>query len=64
MPSLESKSKESTKFKPSKENTKAKITMPEILQFELVSSALFEGDFTVKPEKHLLITEASIINGV
>ena len=73
MPSLESKSKESTKFKPSKENTTAKvqaiaqkqvhiaksrfISMPEILQFDLVPSALFEGNFTAKPEKHLLITE-------
>ena len=61
LPSFESKSKESTKFKPSKENTKAKIqaitqkqvdiaksrfiSMPEILQFDLVPSALFEGDF-------------------
>ena len=73
LPSIESKSKESTKFKPSKENTKAKIqaiaqkqvdiaksrfiSMPEILQFDLVPSALFEGNFTAKPEKHLLITE-------
>ena len=73
MPSFESKSKESTKFKPSKENTKAKIqaiaqkqvgiakslfiSMPEILQFDLVPSALFEVDFTAKLEKHLLITE-------
>ena len=31
--------------------------MPEILQFDLVPSALFEGDFTAKPEKQLLITE-------
>ena len=31
--------------------------MPEILQFDLVPSALFEGDFTAKSEKHLLITE-------
>ena len=31
--------------------------MPEILQFDLVSSTLFEGDFIAKPEKHLLITE-------
>ena len=35
--------------------------MPEILQFDLVPSALFEGDFTAKPEKHLLITELEII---
>ena len=73
LPSLESKYKESTKFKPSKENTKAKIqaiaqkqvdiaksrfiSLSEILQFDLVPSALFEGDFTAKPEKQLLITE-------
>ena len=73
LPSFESKSEESTKFKPSKKNTKAKIqaiaqkqvdisksrfiSMPEILQFDLVPSALFEGNFTAKPEKHLLITE-------
>ena len=73
LPSFESKSKESTKFKPSKENTKAKIqaiaqkqvdiaksrfiSLSEILQFDLVPSALFEGDFTAKPEKQLLITE-------
>ena len=72
LPSFESKSEESTKFKPSKKNTKAKIqaivqkqvdifksrfiSMPEILQFDLVPSALFEWDFTAKPEKHLLIT--------
>ena len=31
--------------------------MPEILQFDLRPSALFEGDFTAKPGKHLLITE-------
>ena len=31
--------------------------MPEILQFDLPPSALFEGDFTAKPGKHLLITE-------
>ena len=73
MPSFELKSKESAKFKPSKENRKAKIqaisqkqvdiaksrfiSVPEILQFDLVPSALFEGDFTAKPEKQLLITE-------
>ena len=73
LPSFESKSEESTNFKPSKKNTKAKIqaiaqkqvdisksrfiSMPEILQFDLVPSTLFEGDFTAKPEKHLLITE-------
>ena len=72
LPSFESKSEESTKFKPSKKNTKAKIqaivqkqvdifksrfiSMPEILQFDLVPSALFEWDFTAKPEKHMLIT--------
>ena len=77
LPSLESKYKESTKFKPSKENTKAKIqaiaqkqvdiaksrfiSLSEILQFDLVPSALFEGDFTAKPEKHLLVTELEII---
>ena len=65
LPSFESKSEESTKFKPSKKNTKAKIqaiaqkqvdisksrfiSMPEILQFDLVPSALFEWDFTAKP---------------
>ena len=40
--------------------------MPEILQFDIVPSALFEGDFTAKPEKHLLIRvgKASIIKGV
>ena len=32
------------------------ISVPEILQFDLVPSALFEGDFTGKPEKHLLTT--------
>ena len=31
--------------------------MPEILQFDIVPSALFEWDFTAKPEKHLLIIE-------
>ena len=31
--------------------------MPEILQFDLRPSALFEGDFTAKPGEHLLITE-------
>ena len=73
MPSFESKSKESTKFKPSKENTKAKvqviaqkqvdiaksrfISILEILQFDLVPSVLFKGEFTAKPEIHLLIKE-------
>ena len=32
------------------------ISVPEILQFDLVPSALFEGDFTGKPEKQLLTT--------
>ena len=29
----------------------------DILQFDVVPSALFDGDFTTKPEKHLLTTE-------
>ena len=73
LPSFESKSKESTKFKPSEENTKAKIqaiaqkqvdiakprfiSVPEIVQFDLVPSSLFKGHFIAKSEKHLLITE-------
>ena len=32
------------------------ISVPEILQFDLVPSALFEGGFTGKPEKQLLTT--------
>ena len=71
--SFESKSKESTKFKPSKENTKAKVqviaqkqvdivksrftSILKILQFDLVPSALFKWEFTTKPEIHLLIKE-------
>ena len=73
LPSFEWKSKESTKFKPYEENTKAKIqaiaqkqvdiakprfiSVPEIVQFDLVPSALFKGHFIAKSEKHLLITE-------
>ena len=60
LPSFELKSKESTKSKPSKENLKAKlqeISVQGILQFDLVPSVLFEGDFTAKPEKHFSTTE-------
>lgn len=33
------------------------ISLQEILKFDLVRSVLFKGDFTAKPEKHLLTTE-------
>ena len=33
------------------------ISLQEILKLDLVSSVLFKGDFTAKPEKYLLTTE-------
>ena len=73
LPWFRLKSKKSSKSEPSKEKFKAKlqeiaqkqvdnaksqfISMAEILQFDLVPSVLFEGNFTVKPEEHLLTAE-------